>query len=119
GGDGRYDVYLVNLPDIYGYASSSSATGDNPNTDAVEEFARAGFLVLDNDYSEYDDPIQAMRATVAHEFHHVVQYGYDSEDSFQWYYESTASWMETVTMPDEEEATIYVEDVFNYPEICF
>jgi hypothetical protein len=119
GGDGRYDVYIINLEDIYGYVTSSSSFGDNPNTDFEEEFARPGFLVLDNDYSEYDDPNQAMRATVAHEFHHVVQYGYDSEDDFQWYYEATASWMETVTVPDDEEATIYVEEVLHYPEICF
>jgi hypothetical protein len=119
GGDGRYDVYIVQLPDVYGYATSSSSFGDNPNTDAEEADARAGFLVLDNDYSEYADPLQAMRATVAHEFHHVVQYGYDSADDFQWYYESTASWMETVTFPEDEEATIYVEEVLHYPEVCF
>jgi hypothetical protein len=119
GGDERYDVYIVNLPDIYGYASSSSPLGDNPYTDGEEENAQAGFLVLDNSYSEYNDPLQAMRATVAHEFHHVVQFGYDSEEPMQWYFESTASWMETVTFPRDEEATIYVSEVYGYPEICF
>lgn len=118
GGDGRYDVYITNITDAYGYASSSSPAGDNPNTAVVEEYARPAYLNLDNDYSDYDDPIQAMRATAAHEFHHIIQYGYDYAD-FQWYYESTASWMETVTFPAQEEATIYVGDVFTYPEICF
>ncbi|MEQ8674124.1 MAG: pre-peptidase C-terminal domain-containing protein [Aggregatilineales bacterium] len=118
GGDGRYDVYLTNITDAYGYASSSSPAGDNPNTAVLEQFSRPAYLMLDNDYSDYDDPIQAMRATAAHEFHHIVQYGYDYAD-FQWYYESSASWMETVTFPTQEEATIYVEDVFTYPEICF
>ena len=119
GGDGRYDVYLINQDGIYGYASSSSATGDNETTpDIIEEFAQAGFLVLDNDYAEFDDPDRALLATAAHEFHHVVQYGYDNGD-LNWYYESTASWMETVTYPDDELATIYVNDVFTYPEACF
>lgn len=119
GGDGRYDVYLVNQDGIYGYASSSSAQGDNEHTaDVVEELAQAGFLVLDNDYAEFDDAIRAMRATAAHEFHHVVQYGYDNGD-MNWYYESTASWLETVTFPEEELATIYVEDIYTYPEACF
>lgn len=119
GGDGRYDVYLINLPDLYGYASSSSPAGDNPNTEIIEEAARAGYLVLDNDYTNFDDPMRAMFATAAHEFHHIVQFGYDDAESFQWYYEATASWMETVTFPEQEEATIYVEDVFGYPEACF
>lgn len=119
GGDERYDVYIVNITDAYGYASSSSPLGDNPNTaDIIEEAAQAGYLVLDNDYSDYNDPMQAMRATAAHEFHHVVQFGYDRND-LNWYYESTSSWLETTTFPEDEEATIYVEDVFTYPEACF
>ena len=119
GGDGRYDVYLVNILDAYGYASSSSPLGDNPNTPEIEEFATAGYLILDNDYSGYDDPIQAMRATTAHEFHHVIQFGYDRDEAFSWYFEATASWMETVTFPAQEEATIYVADALGYPEACF
>lgn len=119
GGDDRYDVYLVNQDGIYGYASSSSATGDNIYTeDVIEEFAQAGFLALDNDYAEFDDAERALLATAAHEFHHVVQFGYNRND-LSWYYEASASWMETVTFPEEELATIYVEDVFNYPEVCF
>ncbi|GAB5494779.1 MAG: hypothetical protein Phog2KO_49940 [Phototrophicaceae bacterium] len=119
GGDARYDVYLINQDGIYGYASSSSALGDNETTeDVIEEFAQAGFLVLDNDYAEFDDAERSLLATAAHEFHHVVQFGYDRGD-LSWYYESTASWMETVTFPDDELATIYVEDVFTYPEACF
>src|SRR5690606_493120 len=65
GGDGRIDVYIEYITDAYGYASSSSAAGDNPNTDFVEESASAAYLVLDNDYTDYDDSRQAMRATVA------------------------------------------------------
>lgn len=118
GGDDRYDVYLINQTDAYGYASSSSATGDNPNTEFEEEYAQAGFLVLDNDYAEYDDPERALYATAAHEFHHIIQFGYDQAD-WNWYYEATASWMETVTYPDEELATIYIDSVYGYPEACF
>lgn len=118
GGDARYDVYLANQDNIYGYADSSSAVGDNSNSDTVEPFAQAAYLVLDNDYAEYDDANRALLATAAHEFHHVVQFGYDFSD-MNWYYEATASWMETVTYPDDELATIYVEDVYTYPEACF
>jgi len=60
-----------------------------------------------------------MRATAAHEYHHGIQFGQDQGDPFGWYYEATASWMETVTFPDQEAATEYVEAPFTYPEICF
>ena len=121
GGDGRIDVYIVNLSGALGYQSTSSAPGDNPNTEVIEEQATAGYFVLDNDYSESEDPIQIMRATAAHEFHHVIQSGYDDSEygDFSWFYESTSSWMETVTFPSEEDATGYVQDVFLYPEVCF
>ena len=117
GGDGRIDVYLRDLTDLYGYIKTSSPLGDNPNTALVETGAQPAFLVLDNDYSDEPDAERALRATAAHEFHHIIQYGYDSQD-FNWYYESTASWMETVVYPQQELANIYIDDVFRYPEAC-
>ncbi|MGB7338513.1 MAG: MXAN_6640 family putative metalloprotease [Phototrophicaceae bacterium] len=117
GGDGRYDVYLANQDGLYGFASTSSAEGDNEYTpNIVEEGATAGYLVLDNDYSHEDDPVRALMATTAHEFHHVVQFGYGA--AFSWYSESTASWIETITYPEQELASIYVESAFTYPEAC-
>jgi hypothetical protein len=59
-----------------------------------------------------------MHATAAHEFHHAVQFGYDFGEPMQWYAEATSSWMETVTYPAFEDATGYVEGLFQYPELC-
>jgi hypothetical protein len=129
GGDDHYDVYLLNLLDHrgggdLGYTSPEWPTVDNPNTEAVETSAVASYLALDNDYAEEDvtegkDSIALMRATTAHEFHHGIQFGYDLGDQFNWYYEATASWMETVTFPAQQDAAGYVEAVFTYPEVCF
>lgn len=130
GGDSRYDVYLLDLlgdeveSRLLGYNSPEGPEGDNPNTPQPEPRAVPSYLVLDNDYAqdqiEDGTPIQVMRATAAHEFHHGIQFGYDSGRSeFRMYYEATASWMETITFPDEEAATGYVEQVFTYPELCF
>jgi hypothetical protein len=94
---------------------------DNPNTAYIEEDAAASYLVLDNDYSEDAKdatPLSLMRATAAHEYNHSLQFGYDLGDQFIWYYEATASWMEIVTFPEEEDATHYIENIFDYPEIC-
>ena len=36
----------------------------------------------------------------------------------EWYAEATSAWMETVTYPAFEDATGYVEGLFQYPELC-
>lgn len=129
GGDSRYDVYLMDLlthsgEGDMGYNSPEWPAGDNPNTPAIEQYAVASYLVLDNNYTGADTPegkasFTLMRATAAHEFHHGIQFGYDLGDRHSWYYEATAAWMETVTFPTQQDATGYVEGIFTYPEVCF
>jgi hypothetical protein len=128
GGNDHYDVYLLDLiNDAYDYglgvAVPSFPFGDNPDTSFVEKYGGAGFIRLDNDYAEEAerygyDPITLMRTTAAHEFHHIIQFSYDVFDTYNWYYEATASWMEIITFPDDEDASRYIEDVYAYPEIC-
>src|SRR5690606_22105268 len=119
GGDSRYDFYLMDILDeegILGYADPQEIIGDNPSSDNVEEWAAYGYMVIDNDYDGVPNPLIVMRATVAHEFHHLIQFGYDVGDE-TWLYEATASWMETVTS-DDEDATDYTSTVFNEPNLC-
>ena len=53
---------------------------------------------MDNDYDadefpNYTDPLAPMQVTAAHEYNHVLQYGYDAlQDT--WMFESTATWAE-------------------------
>jgi len=120
GGDARYDFYLMNILDedgILGYAQPEELIGDNPFSDEEEEWAAYGYMVIDNDYDGVPSPLVVMRATVAHEFHHLIQFGYDLADDAFWIYEATASWMETVTS-GEEDATGYVRAVFDEPDLC-
>jgi hypothetical protein len=128
GGDARLDVYLVDVladgdESELGHAAPELPGRDNPNTAAVEEMAAPSHLVLDNNFAaeEIDsgeDGNALMHATAAHEFHHAVQFGYDFGEQMQWYAEATSSWMETVTYPAFEDATGYVEGLFQYPELC-
>jgi hypothetical protein len=128
GGDDRYDVYLLDVltsddESRYGEATPEWPGRDNPNSDAVEERAAPGFLVLDNDFAadEIDpgrDPVAQLRATAAHEFHHVIQFGFDYREPMSWYFESTAAWMETVTYPADQDATGYASSLFEYSELC-
>ncbi|MGB7338670.1 MAG: MXAN_6640 family putative metalloprotease [Phototrophicaceae bacterium] len=121
GGDSRYDFYLINILDndgILGYADPQELVGDNPASDIEEEWAAYGYMVIDNDYDGVSNPLVVMRATVAHEFHHLIQFGYDIGDEAFWLYEATASWIETVTSTEEEDATGYTQAVFNEPNLC-
>lgn len=120
GGDERYDVYLLDTlgsDSAMGYTSPEELIGDNPNSPGIEGWATYSYLAIDNDFDGWDDPIAALYATAAHEFHHAIQFGYDLGD-INWLYEASASWMETQVFPVEEDATPYIVDVFDLPGLC-
>jgi hypothetical protein len=128
GGDDRIDVYIEDImgEGYAGYADSEGGyVGDNPNTPETEHHAYHSYLGLDNDYVEVlDDPIteetptQLMQATVAHEFNHVLQGGYDDNDPHFWLYEATATWMEDEVYPDVNDGVYYLDSLFGSPDTC-
>ena len=92
GGDfNKVDVYLKQLGDqgIFGYATPDPGQTAN---------SQSAYLVMDDDfapaeYPRYQDPLPPMQVTAAHEYNHVLQFGYDVlQDA--WMFESTAVWME-------------------------
>lgn len=95
GGHGETDVYLAEIgPQLFGYAAPDRGqTG--PGGRASRHLH--GYLVLDNDYSAFEfpgtTPAHDLEVTIAHEYNHILQFGYDAyEDA--WFAESTAVWME-------------------------
>ncbi|MBN8552537.1 MAG: PPC domain-containing protein [Caulobacterales bacterium] len=123
--DGRLRAYIADAGEgTMGYMRGVEVIFDNPQTAAVRErTASRTILVIDNNLSEGrdegEDPMRLMRATAAHEFNHMVQYGYDSEEGLQWLYESTASWIETATMGEDEDAARYAVTDFGAPQLCW
>jgi len=93
GPDGKLDIYLTNLgPQLYGYC-----TTDDPGLATPGTFTASAYCVVDNNFTEpvfqNHTPIQNLKVTLAHEFFHAVQFGYDiGEDT--WLMEGTATWME-------------------------
>ena len=90
--DSRFDVFLGNIAQqgLYGYCSPD---GDLP---ATTDGHAAAFCVLDNNYAaaEYGTaPLNALRATAAHEFFHAIQFAYDVFEDL-WFMEGTAAWVE-------------------------
>jgi hypothetical protein len=123
GGDARYDVYIKNIyaeTNTLGYVAPEYPVMDNPHSDHVEAYAMGGYIVVDGILADEtpEDAERIIIATLAHEFHHLVQFGYNATGDNHWYYEATATYMEVATLPPYNEALIYVEDVLTYPEIC-
>jgi hypothetical protein len=101
----KTDVYIADIGDqsIYGYAAP------DPGQTALNQ---AAYLVMDDDYSAAEfpryagDPLAPMQVTAAHEYNHVLQFGYDvAQDT--WMFEATATWM-------EDEVYTQIDDYLQY-----
>jgi hypothetical protein len=95
GGNGKTDIYLSQIGgELFGYAAP-----DRGQASKQHRIPRRlhGYLVLDNDYSVFEfpgtKPADDLRVTLAHEYNHILQFGYDA---FQdpWFAEASAVWME-------------------------
>ncbi len=117
GGDTRFDVYLQDQVDLFGYVETHRGTvSHHPNL-------AYGYLGLDNDYATADfngelAPLDAMRTTVAHELHHAIQAAYDNHDPYEWLYEASAVWIEDEVYPDIGDARSYLIDYMDAPDLC-
>jgi hypothetical protein len=92
---GKTDIYLSQIGgELFGYAAP-----DRGQATRQRRIPRRlhGYLVLDNDYSAFEfpgtKPAEDLKVTLAHEYNHILQFGYDA---FQdpWFAESSATWME-------------------------
>jgi len=91
---GKTDVYLSQIGgELFGYAApdrGQARKGRIPRR-------LHGYLVLDNDYSPFEfpgtKPIEDLRVTFAHEYNHILQFGYDAYQD-PWFAEASATWME-------------------------
>src|SRR5205807_2286344 len=103
GGDSRTDVYLVDLGgQLFGYSAPD-----------VHQKGRSqsAYLVVDNDYTASQfpgtTPLNDLEVTFAHEYNHVLQFGYDVDQDL-WLYETSAVWMEDHVYPDINDYLRYV-----------
>ena len=120
--DGKYRAYIAEAGDAMGFAAPVEMLFDNPNTpDIRERVVSRARLVIDNDLAAgREQTAEAlMHATVVHEFGHIIQFGYASEQDLNWLYESTASWIEIATAGEDEDASRYSETDFAAPQLCW
>jgi len=95
GGNGKTDVYLAEIGGaLFGYAAP-----DRGQAGKGHRLPRRlhGYLVLDNDYTRREfpgtTPEHDLEVTIAHEYNHILQFGYDAYQD-AWFAESSAVWME-------------------------
>ena len=108
----RYLVVLAPLgTSLYGFVTSTSVVGNNPNTPWDEGDARASCMVLNEDYSGFRSPPQeSLDATVGHEFNHSIQFGYGAltpapDDSFV---EGMTTWIEDEVFDGSDDNHFYL-----------
>ena len=112
GGDAKYDIYLLDIGSagVYGYVSSDATT-----TSGIYPGGIQSYMVIDNDFVVsqfgYATPLTPAKVTLAHEFFHSIQYGYDSTE-FRAFLESSATWMEDKVYPTIKDNLQYIGEVY-------
>lgn len=108
GGDNKYDIYIENLGNTYGFT--------NPEDQIPGTNRYTSYMEIDNDFSGfYTTGINAARVTVAHEFHHSIQVG-DYIDRYgldEFFYELTSTSMEHFVYPSIHDYYQYLPSYFN------
>jgi len=127
GVDSLYDIYLVNLlGSFYGLTYPDSGYISGPT------FVATSFIVIDNDYQEsgfskyHNNPLDAVRVTLAHEFFHSIHFAIDATEMEEWnnptpalrrpyWFEISAVWMEEEIYDDINDYYPYLPAFFNDP----
>jgi hypothetical protein len=123
GGDGRYDIYLLNLGSSY-----LGATFPETTQTPAPAWVWTSFIELDNDYLGYDPNLQHsqyewLSVTAAHEFFHAIQFSYDASEfelgagdmAKPYWMEMSAVWMEDQVYDNIDDYIYYLPAFFNYP----
>ncbi len=107
---GRYDMYFVDT-DAYGTTYFDSLITSNPDTYVTS-------IEIENDFAGFfTTGYDALRVTIAHEFHHAIQLAYvDRSTDDTWYYELTSTWMEEVVYDEVNDYLQYLSASFDSPQ---
>ena len=106
----EYDVYIVDLGrgGAYGFTYPERAGKTS-----------SSYLEIDNDYAnpiyQQTKGLDALRVTIAHEFHHAIQFGYYQGSDSIWWQESTSTWMEEVAYPEVDDYLQYLPSFLGAP----
>lgn len=111
GGSDAIDVYVKEIASYgyYGVADSEKAIIKGTTT---------GYLVLDNNYTDdiYNTlSYEALKVTVAHELHHLVQFAYTESLPHPIILEMLSTYIEELVYPGVMDMRFYVDSLFRSP----
>lgn len=102
--DTRFDVYLLEARLSLNAYGLTIGEGDIIGSDSL-----TSAMIIDTHLNDLE-----MRATIAHEFHHAVQFGMAAyADS--WIWEATSTWMESYLHADDTYALGWMPGFFSNP----
>jgi len=116
GGDNRYDIYIKSISGAKGEADPE------PEYSGSNEWSSSYIQINTNLDIESN-----LKATIAHEFNHACQFAYTYKDGLSiaenWFYESTATWIQTLVFPEVHDEMRFfnpsynIYNPLNHPEI--
>ncbi len=109
GGDERIDLYVVDLgPGVYGYSL---------HEDLPAGPGKTGFMVIDNDFAGLagSDLRAMLQLTIAHEYHHLIQFGYGYDSEAGWFMEQLATMEEGYAYPQYRDRERYLPALLEEP----
>ncbi len=119
GGGDEIDIYLTDLGRSrrYGLTYPMSGGDSGPSYLEIENDFENAVFGTDNVCRGYPGSrgLDALRVTLAHEFFHVVQFGYYQGFDGSWWQEATATWMEDVVHPGANDYLQYLCDFLGSP----
>lgn len=107
--DGFIHLYFQDMNYAYGRTEPIASGANVPS-----------FMVVENDFSEdvfATKGLDALKVTLAHEFHHVVQFGYYRDFSQMAFYEMCAVWMEEKSYDDVNDYINYLSALMDAPNV--
>lgn len=120
--DGMYWVFIVDVDGVMGVIYLVQIIFDNLNMIKFENIVVWIVFLIENDFCGLGKEVfvySLMCVIVIYEFNYVVQFGYDFEEVFGWFYEFIVFWIEIVIVGVDQDVIDYVVMDYEVLEICW
>jgi hypothetical protein len=108
----EWDVYIRNISD-YGYTTWEYPVSQNPDVWTT-------YITLDNDYSQTKTKgLDGLHVSAAHEFFHMIQFGYNFRYEDIFVMEAASTWMEDAVYDSVNDYLYYLPSYFRNTNIPF
>lgn len=108
----EWDVYIRNISD-YGYTTWEDLVSQNPD-------AWTSYITMDNDYTHTKTKgLDGLHVSAAHEFFHMIQFGYNFRYEDIFFMEASSTWMEDAVYDSVNDYLYYLPSYFRNTNVPF